>query len=108
MPTEIAVGFDDMTVLSEDDLELFILNLDEDPELPPFYVDVAGRRFAYSSTTFPVKGHGATMPPFVREQERAGNLVILVERNGRYMAYVHDPNAVYDDEEDEEEAEESA
>jgi hypothetical protein len=105
MPTELAVGFDDMTVLSEDDLELFVLNLDEDPDLPPFYVDVAGRRFAYSSTTFPVKGHSATMPPFVREQEAAGNLVLLVERNNRYMAYVYDPNAVYDDEDEDEAAE---
>ncbi len=109
MTTELAVGFDDMTVLSEDDIELFVLNLEEDPDLPPFYVDVAGRRFAYSSSTFPVKGHGATLPPFIREQEAAGNLVILVERSGRYMAYVHDPNAVYDDEEDgDEEAEDSA
>jgi hypothetical protein len=97
-----------MTVLSEDDLELFVLNLEDDPDLPPFYVDVAGRRFAYSSATFPVKGHGATMPPFVRDQEAAGNLVLLVERSGRYMAYVYDPNAVYDDEDDAEQAEESA
>jgi hypothetical protein len=100
MPTELAVGFDDLTVLSEDALELFVLNLDDDPDLPPFYVDVAGRRFAYSSNTFPVKGHGATLPPFVEEQEAAGNLVILVERNDRYMAYVYDPNAVYDEEEE--------
>ena len=53
MPTEVAVTFDDMAVLSEGGIEVFILDMDEYPDLPPFYIDVAGRRFAYSSVTFP-------------------------------------------------------
>ena len=100
MPTELAVGFNDMTVLSEDGLDVFILNLDEYEDVPPYYLDIAGRRFAYSSTTFPVKGQGAHMPRFVRETEAEGKFVIMVERKERYLAYVHDPTA-----EDEEGAE---
>lgn len=101
MTTELAVTFDDMTVLAEEGIEVFVLDMGELPDLPPYYVDVAGRRFAYASTTFPVKGHGATLPPFVRAQEAAGHLVVLGERGGRYMAYVHDPEAAQDDEDEE-------
>ena len=36
----------------------------------------------------------------MREQEAGGKLVVLVERGGRYLAYVHDPNAVTEDDED--------
>ena len=99
MTTEIAITFDDMTVLAEDDFEVFVFNMLELPDVPPFYLEVAGRRFSYSSRTFPVKGHRASMPPFIREEEAAGHIVLLGERNGRYMAYVHDPNAPADDEE---------
>ncbi len=102
MTTELALTFDDMTVLAEDDFEVFVYNMLELSDVPPFYIDVAGRRFAYASKTFPVKGHGATLPPYIREEEAAGHLVLLGERNGRYMAYVHDPEAVYDAAEDEE------
>jgi hypothetical protein len=99
--TELAVGFDDMTVLSEGGVDVFLLNLDESNEVPPYYVDVAGRRFSYSSITFMTKGHSAQLPNFVHEQEEAGNLVIMVERGGRYLAYVHDPNAEVEDAEEE-------
>ena len=101
MTTEIAVGFDDMTVLSEGGVDVFLLNMDDFEDVPPYYVDVAGRRFSYSSTTFPTKGHSAHLPRFIAEQEAAGNLVVLGERNDRYIAYVHDPNAVSEDEEGE-------
>lgn len=101
MTTEIAVGFDDMTVLSEGGVDVFLLNMDELEDVPPYYVDVAGRRFSYSSTTFPTKGHSAQLPRFIEEQEAAGNLVLLGERNNRYIAYIHDPNAVAEDEEGE-------
>ena len=102
MPTtELAITFDDMTVLAEEDYEVFVFDMLELPDVPPYYLDVAGRRFAYASRTFPVKGHGASMPPFIRDEEAAGHIVLLGERGGRYMAYVHDPEAVYDDEDEE-------
>lgn len=99
MSTELAVGFDDLGVLTEDGVEVFTLNMNESPEVPPYYVDIAGRRFAYSSQSFLIKGHSATLPAFVRQHEADGHRVILVERNNRYMAYIHDPAAETDDEE---------
>ena len=99
MPTEIAAGFNDMTVLTEDGVDVFILNLDDLEDVPPYYVDVAGRRFAYSSITFPVKGQSAQLPRFIRTTEAEGKLVIMVERKQRYLAYIHDPSAETDDEE---------
>ena len=98
MPTALAVTFEQMGVLAEGGLEFFVLDMGALADVPPFYIDVAGRRFAYASATFPVKGHSATLPPFVRAEEAAGHLVLLGERDGRYLAYVHDPNATTDDE----------
>ena len=37
------------------------------------------------------------MPTFIREQEAEGKLVLLGERKGRYLAYIHDPNAETDE-----------
>jgi hypothetical protein len=98
MPTEIAAGFNDMTVLTEEGVDVFILDLNELDDVPPYYIDVAGRRFAYSATTFPVKGQSALLPKFVRATEAEGKLVIMVERQGRYLAYIHDPNAETEEE----------
>jgi hypothetical protein len=101
MTTELVVTFDEMSVLTEDGIELFVLDMGDLADVPPFYIDVAGRRFSYASATFPVKGHGATLPPFVRAEEAAGHLLLLGERGGRYLAYVHDPDTVVDDEDEE-------
>lgn len=91
--TEVAVTFDDMTVLSEGDVDVFVLNWNDTDEPPPYWVDVAGRRFGFTSTTFLVVGHRALLSDYVREQEAAGRLVLLVERFNRFLAYVHDPAA---------------
>jgi hypothetical protein len=99
-PTELAVGFDDMTVLSEGGVDVFLLNMEEFEDVPPYYIDVAGRRFSYTAITFLTKGHSAQMPAFVREQEEAGKLVVMGERGGRYLAYVHDPNAISEEDEE--------
>jgi hypothetical protein len=100
MPTELAVGFDDMTVLSEGGVDVFVLNLDADEDVPPYYLDIAGRRFAFSAVTFLVKGHSAQLSRFVREHEAEGRLVVLGERKERYFAYVHDPSAEADEDEE--------
>ena len=39
----------------------------------------------------------------VREHEAEGHLVLLGERDDRYMRYVHDPAAIEDDEDEAEE-----
>ena len=95
---EVEVGFEDGAVISEDGVDVFVLNWNLQPEAPPYYVRVAGRRFSYTGETLLVKGHGAWMARMAREHEAEGRLMMLVERTGRYLIYVHDPNAVEDDE----------
>jgi hypothetical protein len=95
----LTVGFDDMTVLSEGGVEVFLLNLDAQEGPPPYYVDVNDQRFHLGSNSFPIFGHSASLPRFVREHEEEGQLVLLVERDGRYLTYLHDPTVA--DEEDE-------
>ncbi len=100
MSTELALGFDDLDVLEEDGIEVFVLNMNESPDVPPYYVDVAGRRFSYSGVTFLVRGHSAALPGFVRDHEAAGRLTLMVERNSRYIAYVYDPTAIAEDDDE--------
>ena len=95
---EVEVGFEDGAVISEDGVDVFVFNWTLPPEPPPYYVRVAGRRFAYSGETLLVKGHGAWLSRLVREHEAEGRLVMLVERDDRYLIYLHDPNAIEDDE----------
>jgi hypothetical protein len=95
--TAITVTFDDLYVLTSEDAEgevdVFVLNWNEEPLPPPFYVTVSDRRFALSGLTFLVRGHGAALPRWVREEEAAGHLTMFVEREDRLLAYVHDPEA---------------
>ena len=60
-------------------------------------MDVDGRRFAFTATTFLVTGHSSQLPEWVREQEQEGRLPLLVERDGRYLRYVYDPMADIED-----------
>lgn len=94
---EIAITFDDMGVISEDDLDVFLYNWNLELQPPPYYITVEGRRFAFTGQTLLIKGHGAALRRAVHEHEAEGRLAILVERNGRYLIYAHDPNATDDD-----------
>jgi hypothetical protein len=97
---QVDVSFEEMGVLADEEgVEAFTLdwNLEEAP--PPYYLNVAGRRFAYTGETLLVKGHGAKFGAVVKEHEAGGRLVIFVERAGRLLIYVHDPSATDDDEE---------
>ena len=68
-----------------------VLDLIEDPQPPPYHITVEGRRFAFTARTFLVQGHSAYMPGALREVEAAGQLPLLVEREDRYLLYIHDP-----------------
>lgn len=94
---DVEVRFEDMTVLSEDGVDVFVFPWDADGAPPAFYVTVDGRRFQFTSQTFPYRGHGAVMPRYLREEEAEGRIPLLVERGDRYYVYSHDPSA---DEED--------
>lgn len=98
--TDIAVTFDDMTVLSEGGVDVFLLGWDGHEDPPPYFVEVADRRFSFTSNTFLIRGHSAELPQFVREQEAEGRTTLLVERDGRYLIYLYDPSEGLDDEVD--------
>ena len=98
--TDIVVTFDDMTVLSEDGVDVFLLGWDEYENPPPYFVEVADRRFSFTSQTFLIRGHSAELPRFVREQDAEGRTTLLVERDGRYLIYLYDPSEGLDDEVD--------
>lgn len=97
-PTSMTVTFDELYVLQSGGVDCFVLNWNEAPALPPYYITVDGRRFAYTGTSYLVKGHGAELPRWVQAEEAAGHLVLFVERDDRLLAYLHDPSAVEDDE----------
>ncbi len=102
--SELAVTFDEMTVLSEGGTDVFVVNLNDREQPPPYYVSVSGRRFSFTGDTFLIQGHSALLPDWVREHEAEGHIVLLCERDDRYMRYVHDPNEIEDEEEEAEEA----
>ena len=101
MVSEVEVGFDDLTVLSEGEADVFVLNLNGEEGPPPYYVTVNGRRFSFTGETFLIFGHSAMLSDWVREQEAEGMLVLLAEREDRYLRYVHDPAAELEEAESE-------
>lgn len=96
-PTSVEATFEDMYVLiagdALGDVDAFAINWNEHPDPPPFYVVVDGKRFAYTGLTYLVRGYGAELPRFVREEEEAGRLVLFVERDSRLLSYTYDPEA---------------
>ena len=95
--SKVEVGFDELTVLSEEETDVFVLNLNNDEEPAPYYVTVGGRQFHFTGETFLIFGHSAVMSDWLREQEEQGLFVLLGERNGRYLRYVHDPQAAFEE-----------
>lgn len=94
------VEFEDFTLLETGDVDVFVLNLNELDGPPPFYIQVGERRFALQRDTYQVRGHGAELPAWLREEETAGRIVLLGERDDRFLTYIHDP--AEEDEDDEE------
>ncbi len=103
--TSASLTFEDFYVLTAGDVDAFAIDWNEEPAPPPFYVDVDGKRFAYTGLTFLVRGYGAELPKWVHEEEEAGHLVLFVEREGRLLSYVYDPAVEAEDEAESESAE---
>jgi len=97
--TEVEVAFDDMTVLSEGGVDVFVLNWNESEEPPPYFINVGDRRFAFTANTLLVTGHKEFLADYIREQQVEGRIPLFVERDFRYYVYLHDPHI---DEEDDE------
>jgi len=97
--TTVELTFEDMYVLTAEDVDAFAVNWNEHPSPPPFYVIVDGKKFAYVGQTYLVRGYGAELPEWVKAEDAEGHLVLFVEREGRLLAYSYDPAA--EDEEEE-------
>lgn len=55
---------------------------------PPFYQVKLGEQTYQYEKSYPIKGHGATLPKFVREQAESGRETLLIERPTRYLVYL--------------------
>lgn len=82
-----------MLELDETQLESLPLDGMEVPRIrlygPPPYTEatLGGREYRYERS-FPVKGHGANLPNFIREQVDAGKTPLILERANRFYVYL--------------------
>ena len=97
------ITFNDLNILSTGGVDVLVLNLNEWDNDVPFYLEIDQRLFALQpSNTHLVSGHGAQLPNCITNEESEGRLTILVERNERYLVYIHDTLAVEEDDDDDE------
>lgn len=98
------ITFNDLNILSTGGVDVLVLNLNEWNSDIPFYLEIDQRLFALQpSNTHLVSGHGAQLPNWITNEESEGRLTILVERNERYLVYIHDTLAIDEDEDDDDE-----
>lgn len=96
----MTLGFSDLYVVAAEEIDVFSLNLNTWEEPIPFYLNVEGRQFSLQpKNTYLATGYGGALPAWLREEDEAGRLTVLVERDGRYLVYSHDPTVVEEDEE---------
>ena len=95
------ITFNDLNILSTGGVDVLVLNLNEWDNDVPFYLEIDQRLFALQpSNTHLVSGHGAQLPNWITNEESEGRLTILVERNERYLVYIHDTLAVEEDDDE--------
>ena len=98
------ITFNDLNMLSTGGVDVLVLNLNEWNSDIPFYLEIDQRLFALQpSNTHLVSGHGAQLPNWITNEESEGRLTILVERNERYLVYIHDTLAIDEDEDEDDE-----
>lgn len=99
------ITFNDLNMLSTGGVDVLVLNLNEWNSDIPFYLEIEmkdiRRLFALQpSNTHLVSGHGAQLPNWITSEESEGRLTILVERNERYLVYIHDTLAIDEDDDE--------
>ena len=95
------ITFNDLNILSTGGVDVLVLNLNEWNSDIPFYLEIDQRLFALQpSNTHLVSGHGAQLPNWITSEESEGRLTILVERNERYLVYIHDTLAIDEDDDE--------
>ena len=58
--------------------------------LPTVSIRVSDRPYQYDRS-YPIKGHSATMPAYLKEQVAAGKRPLLIERPDRFYVYFAAP-----------------
>lgn len=76
----------DLGTLELDGQWVAYVDLYDEPFMPT-HIRLGGDEYAFHSSV-PVRGHGATLPPRVREVRAAGKKALVVERKGRYYLFV--------------------
>jgi hypothetical protein len=56
---------------------------------PPYSQAKLGEREYRYERSFPVKGHGAKLPNFIREQMATGKTPLVLEREDRFYIYLN-------------------
>jgi hypothetical protein len=83
-----------VTVIQEDELEPFPMDgivvawikLTE-PEPPEVELKVGEQAYRYARS-YPIKGHSAVLPGYLREQLATGKKPLLIERPDRFYVYL--------------------
>lgn len=55
----------------------------------PFHQVKVGEKAYEYEKSYPIKGHSATLPKFVKEQLAAGRETLIIERETRYLVYLN-------------------
>ena len=82
-----------MLELDETQLDTLALDGMEVPRIrlhgpPPYTEAMLGDTEYRYEKSFPVKGHGAELPNFIREQMAAGKTPLILERETRFYVYL--------------------
>jgi hypothetical protein len=56
---------------------------------PPYTQAMLGEQEYRYERSFPVKGHGAKLPSFIRQQMEAGKTPLIIERENRFYIYLN-------------------
>ena len=90
----VSVSFDDLDVLSDQDKETFVLNLNFFEAQMPYYIKVSDYSFSFSGQSFLINGRSAVLPSLIEENEKNHQLTLLVERSNRFYIYLHQTESV--------------
>lgn len=78
---------DQVEPLPIDGLEIPRIRLTLGEPTPYHQVRVGDQAYQYEKS-YPIKGHSATLPKYVREQLGAGRKPLLIERPTRFLVYL--------------------
>ena len=79
---------DQLEPLAVDGLEIPRIRLTLGEPTPYHQVKVGDQAYQYEKS-YPIKGHSATLPRYVREQMAAGRKPLLIERSSRFLVYLN-------------------